>query len=644
MPWIPRLVIPSDATRHARKQVVIANMLNLAELLRQEWVLVNGLGGFAMGTAAGIATRRYHGHLVAAVRPPADRWVLLDTIEATIETPSGSYGVSANQYPGAIHPEGYRWIEDFAADERQVTWSLAGPGWKLRKTIELAWGENRVVVSYTNEGTTPVGLTLRPLVSHRPYHSNFSVRADYPERMEIDVEALMIRDRGVVLRIDHPGARRELVQGWYYRFERARETERGLPDRDDLYCPCELTYRLMPGESAVISASHLDGPRVELAPSETDENPLLRAAHKFWIETQSRTSILAGLPWFTDWGRDTMIALPGLCLRTGRLDMAQKILRDYAGQMKQGLIPNRFVENHEQPEYNTVDASLWFAYAIYRTLETRWDEAFAVEMFSILEGLIDWHRRGTLFGIRMDDDCLITQGEAGVQLTWMDAKIGDWVVTPRHGKPVEINGLWIQALRTASWLAQRLDRENPFAALADRAEASFERKFWSEHHGWFFDTVDPYDAQLRPNQLIALALPLGPGCPGLAERALAACEEHLLTPRGMRTLAPFEAHYEGRFEGPVHELDAAYHQGTAWPWLLGIYAQACQRVRGQADTAQLYRWAGEMLAEGGIGGIAETYDGDEPQRPGGCPWQAWSVATLIDALGDTAKPSSPALP
>jgi len=607
-------------------------MLNLAELLRQEWVLVNGLGGFAMGTAAGIATRRYHGHLVAAVHPPADRWVLLDTIEATVETPAGSYGISANQYPGAIHPEGYRWIEGFVAEEQRVAWSLAGPGWKLSKTIELSLGENSVTVTYTNEGDVPLGLTLRPLVSHRPYHGNFAVRADYPERMEIDVEALMIRDRGVVLRIEHPGARRELVQGWYYRFERARETERGLPDRDDLYCPCELTYRLMPAESAVLTALHQEGPHVELPARAAVEDPLLRAAHKFWIETPTRTSLLAGLPWFTDWGRDTMIALPGLCLRTGRIDMAKQILRDYAGQMKQGLIPNRFVENHEQPEYNTVDASLWFANAIYRTLDFAWDVEFADEMLAILDDLISWHRRGTLFGIRMDEDGLITQGEAGVQLTWMDAKIGDWVVTPRHGKPVEINGLWIQTLRTASWLAQRLERKDSYANLADQAEASFERKFWSEHHGWFFDTVDPYDAQLRPNQLVPLALPLGPRCPGLAERALAACEEHLLTPKGMRTLAPFETHYEGRFEGPIHELDAAYHQGTAWPWLLGIYAQACRRTRGTADTEQLRRWAVDMLAEAGIDGIAETYDGDEPQRPGGCPWQAWSLATIIDAI------------
>ncbi len=608
-------------------------MSNLADLLRQEWVLVNRLGGYAMGTAAGISTRRYHGHLVAAVHPPADRWILLDCVEATIETSAGSYGISSNQYPGVIHPEGHRWIESFELHEQSVGWVLAGPGWRARKTISLTLGANQSTVTYTNEGEGVFEVALRPLICHRPYHSNFGVRPDYPELIELDTEWISVRDQGVGVRLDHAGARRELIQGWYYRFERARETERGLPDRDDLFCPCELRYRLGPGESAVLVASLAGESPVDIGPSsDLHLSPVERAARKFWIETPSRTSLLAGLPWFTDWGRDTMIALPGLCLRMGRPEMARKILRDYASQMRRGLIPNRFVEKHEEPEYNTVDASLWFGYAVYRTLYDAWDDDFAKYILATLIELIDWHCRGTDYGIRMDADALLTQGEAGVQLTWMDAKIGDWVVTPRHGKPVEINGLWIQTLRTAAWIADRLGESCDYAALADRAEEAFERRFWSEHHGWFFDTVDPYDAQLRPNQLIALSLPMGPRCPDLAERALRACEEHLLTPKGMRTLAPFEAHYHGRFEGPLPELDAAYHQGTAWPWLLGIYAQACLRVRGSFDAQVIEGWIEALLGEGGLDGIAEVYDGDPPQRPGGCPWQAWSVATLIDAL------------
>lgn len=610
-----------------------SEMLSLPDLLRQEWAIVNRLGGFAMGTAAGIATRRYHGHLVAAVHPPADRWVLLDSVDATIDSPTATYGISSNQYSGVIHPEGHRWIVDFTAQEQSVTWLLAGPDWKLRKTIAMPLGENRVDVTYTNEGDSIVDLALRPLVSHRPYHGNFSERPGYPARMEHDADSLFVTDRGVTLLLEHPGARRELVQGWYYRFERARETERGLKDRDDLFCPCELRYRLSPGEQAVLGATCPTSPSVELRePTVEDDYPLGRAARKFWIETPSRTSLLAGLPWFTDWGRDTMISLPGLCLRTGRVPMARQILRDYASQMRRGLIPNRFVEAHEEPEYNTVDASLWFAYAAYRTLDQEWDEKFAVEMLAALREIIEWHRRGTDYGIRLDDDGLITQGEAGVQLTWMDAKIGDWVVTPRYGKPIEVNGLWIQALRTAAWLCERLEETCDYVSSAELSEEAFEKKFWSEHHGWFFDTVDPYDAQLRPNQLIPFSLPLGPRCSGLAERALSACEEHLVTPRGVRTLAPFEAHYQGHFEGPLHELDAAYHQGTAWPWLLGIYAQACLNARGHFDTRIIETWVDQMLGEAGVDGIAEVYDGDEPQRAAACPWQAWSVATLMDAL------------
>ena len=327
-----------------------------------------------------------------------------------------------------------------------------------------------------------------------------------------------------------------------------------------------------------------------------------------------------------------MISLPGALLKTGNAAQARSILNDFAGQMFQGLIPNRFVEQGDHPDYNTVDATLWFANAIYRTLEAEWVPKFGAAMMSVLEDVFEWHVKGTLFGIRVDPaDGLLTQGQDGVQLTWMDAKVGDWVVTPRHGKPVEINGLWINALRVMEWLAGQLKKDStPFKAAADKAQAAFEDKFWQEQRGHYLDTADPDDASLRPNQVIALALPFVEVNPDHAKRALQAVARELLTPVGLRTLGPSEPGYRGRYVGPIQEMDAAYHQGTAWPWLLGPYVSALVRVTGDKKEAKrILKNAKSMLMESGLGGIAEVYDGDAPQNANGCPWQAWSAAELL---------------
>jgi len=596
-----------------------------------------------MGTVAGLNTRRYHGHLVASVGSLADRMVLLDSIEAHADFSGFSYGLSTNAYPGAIHPQGFRLLERFVASASSVEWTFAVSTQTIVKRLSLSPGASRV--EYRNEGSRPVRLGLRPLVAHKPYHQNFSNDPQYPDRFSLSGDRLEIEHEGVTLALTFPMAFVSAVQGWYYRFEHAREAERGLDPRDDLFCPCELGYELAPGTAIVVTASYGEA-QVNQLGATSDEATLERrlesAARRFVVSLPGRAAIVAGYPWFADWGRDTMIALPGLCLRTGQVELARTILLDSAHQMKDGLIPNRSVEGREEPDYNTVDATLWMAEAARRTLDAEWEESFAKTMLGAIQETVDSYRKGTRFGIRMDEeDGLIQQGVAGAQLTWMDAKIGDWVVTPRHGKPIEISGLWISALRTLAWLKERLggdpseDRNG-----ADKAEESFHRKFWSEHHGWYFDTIEPYDAQLRPNQLIPLALPLGPLEPTHATQALAACEEHLVTPFGLRTLAPFEVHYQGRFKGPLHDLDAAYHQGTVWPWLMGIYWMASERVRGEpaaVDAGQIDR----MLMDLGLGGIAECYDGDAPHGAGGCPFQAWSVGTIADVvLGRTQSEGS----
>jgi predicted glycogen debranching enzyme len=595
-----------------------------------------------MGTASGVNTRRYHGHLIAATTPPTGRMVLLAAIDAFVQSGANPMGISANQYPGTIHPEGFHYLRRFSVD-RVASWRYRAAGLEVVKRIGMHPGVNAVTIEYENVGSGPLRLTLRPLVCHKDHHGDFFESPHYPERLLFPPNDTCVVSGDVALHLHHKGADRSPVQGWYYRFEQEREKERGLSHRGDLFCPCELQYDLAPGEKAILVASTEAGvapiPLVEEeGPREFRLTPMLReAAERFFVATGDRASIIAGYPWFTDWGRDTMISLPGLCLHTGRTEFARRILTDYASQMRQGLIPNRFVEVGMRPDYNTVDATLWFANAIYKTLEAEWDEEFARRMQKALVEMHDWHTRGTWFGIGVDpEDGLLRQGEPGVQLTWMDAKVGDWVVTPRHGKPVEINGLWINALRVLAWLAERLGSDpTAYAEAADRAAASFERKFWHEVRGHYLDTVDPADASLRPNQLIPMALPFPCVKPDRARRALSVVAKELLTPHGLRTLGPREPGYQGAFRGSLAELDAAYHQGTVWPWLLGPYVTALVRyTEDRAEAKRILRNARVMLEDYGLGGIAEVYDGDSPQWAGGCPWQAWSLAEILRAWAE----------
>lgn len=588
-----------------------------------------------MGTVSGANTRRYHGLLVAATEPPAVRMVLLANLEVTVSFGAEQVGLSTNQYVRAIHPQGYATLESFEVDEAAV-WTHQVGGNTLVKTVRVHPNENAATITFENRGSAPCQLSVRPLVCHKFYHDNFRLADFYPEFLVFPDSRTVVSHQGVSLYLEHPGAERATSTGWYYRFENERELERGLDPLDDLFCPCELRYLLVPGDKAVLVASTSEGtkPLLEPSPARPAElvSHLKSAAEKYVVHTQDRVSIIAGYPWFTDWGRDTMIALPGCLLSTGRVADARNVLTSFALQMRQGLIPNRFVDRGEKPDYNTVDATLWFGHAMRETLLAEWDDAFAVRALAWMREIIHWHVQGTKYGIHVDSsDGLLTQGEEGTQLTWMDAKIGDWVVTPRHGKPVEICALWINLLRSTAWLADKLGEDSStWTAMADRAAASFEAKFWHPVLGHYLDTVDPADASLRPNQVIAMALPYSPCSPDHACAALERVREKLLTPRGLRTLGPDEPGYIGRYEGSMRDRDAAYHQGTVWPWLLGPFVTAWQKFHDD-DTvvAQVLAEAETMLDEYGIDGVAEVYDGDAPQRPGGCPWQAWSVAELL---------------
>lgn len=612
---------------------------NLELSSSREWILTNGLGGYAMGTVSGIATRKYHGLLVAAHRSPVDRIVLLAAIDVFVQCEGNPIGLSTNQYIDTIYPNGYQYIEQFKAGE-SVYWRFRCSGMVLEQRVKLHQGANAVTIKYTNAGEKPMRLRLDPLVCHKPYHENFRHNPSYPEFLTYPPNQTVVEHQDIKLVLYHPDAQRTDQQGWYYRFQHNLDAKRGLAPNDDLFCPCELLYELMPGESAVLTAAVGDLAKpCEIEEIDTTSHyrvgELLQAATKHYlVKSNKRSTIIAGYPWFGDWGRDTMISLPGICLSTGHTTTARQILSDYASQMFQGLIPNRFVEQGDEPVYNTVDATLWFVNSAWLTLEREWDDKFAAKMMKAFQEVFDWHQKGTLFGIRVDpEDGLLTQGEAGVQLTWMDAKVGGWVVTPRHGKPVEINGLWINALRIMERLAAKLGKPaKSFQRAAELAEKNFDSKFFDTDLGFYRDTVDPIDASLRPNQLIAMSLPFGPATGEHAESALHVISQELLTPMGIRTLSPHDPNYHGKFVGQLEELDTAYHQGTAWPWLLGPYVMALVKLRGDRQEAKrILKGVREMLCEYGIGGIAEVYDGDEPQNPGGCPWQAWSVAEFYRA-------------
>lgn len=641
-----------------------------------EWLETNGLGGFAASTVPGLNSRRYHGLLIASLRPPVDRFLLLAKLEETLVLRGERVDLGSNQYAETVHPQGYRLLRRFSL-EPFPTWTFQGDGFELEKRLFLVQGENTLVVCYrllsAPEGE-PLRLELRPLLAFRDYHSlgreNGSINGSYeetPGRVTLQPYAGL-----PPLYLAHHAAEVEAQGFWYRGFRYREETARGLDDTEDLFNPLALHFDLRPGETATVVATldpHREAGhaalledaerqrRALLAESAPVDHPLVRslacAADQFISRRGAGETILAGFPWFTDWGRDTMIALPGLALVTGRHETARQILREFARHVDQGMLPNRFPDRGEEPDYNTVDATLWFFEAVRAYEQYTRDLPFIRdELYPVLRDIIVWHQRGTRHGIRVEPDGLLHAGEPGSQLTWMDAKVGDYVVTPRSGKPVEIQALWYHALRVMADLARRLDtvdRTGEFDALADRVRESFNRLFWSEERGYLADVVDgeTADCSLRPNQVIAASLrhSMLP-----AERALSVVEtvrRHLLAPCGLRTLSPEDRRYCGVYEGDPWNRDTRYHQGTVWPWLLGPFITAYVRTHGgsAAARAQAARWLEPLqahLLEGGLGQVSEILDGDPPHHPRGCFAQAWSVGEILRCAVEDVWPLGPA--
>lgn len=632
---------------------------------RLEWLETNGLGGFSSSTILGMNTRRYHGLLTAATQPPAGRVVLLSKLEEIVEARGERFELAVNQYPGVIHPAGHRYLAGFRREPfPEFVYRLPG-GIGITKRVFMPNGENTVVIEYEAEcpGGERCELEVRPLIAFRDYHGTTHRNGALNTTVDFRDGLASVQPYGDLPRLyfAHDARAAEPAGSWYDNFEYEIERERGLDFREDLFNPLVLRFPLGQGERATVIASTRerrapDAPGLrareltrrraiaDAAPGSSSPliGELTAAADQFIVQRGELKSIIAGYPWFSDWGRDTMIALPGLTLVTGRFDVARDILLAFARSVDQGMLPNRFPDAGETPEYNTVDATLWYFEAVRAYLHYTEDFEFVRrQLLPVLQEILDWHVRGTRYGIRRDEDGLLTCGEAGVQLTWMDAKIGDWVVTPRTGKPVEVQALWYNALRVMEELRGRAGGGREAEELgqqAAHARESFLARFWNAGSGCLFDvvTANGNDGAVRPNQIFAVSLhyPLLEG--GRAREVVGVVERELLTPAGLRSLSPRDPAYKGRYQGGVWERDSAYHQGTVWPWLIGPFLTAFCRTHPDpaAARAQAGRWLSayeQQLRVACLGQLSEIADGDSPHSPRGCFAQAWSVAELLRA-------------
>lgn len=654
---------------------------------RREWLVTNGIGGFAAGTLSLINTRRYHGLLFASLCPPVERMALVAKLDVTIQYGGSLVRLGTNEYAdGTIDPHGYCHLESFRLEGLVPIWTWRIADARLEQCVWMCHGENTTYVQFTRVGgLKPLRLTIEPLCTYRDYH--WQSRGELRFGIDAILDGVMIHAHEAArpYRLASPGATVQVNPACYWNFKHREESARGLDDIEDLLRPVSFEVDLAPGETrAVMLSAETHDPMPAagaLAAERLRQGDLVRrfdrahrdardlkfacidqlalAADQFVVERRDQAgkplgkTIIAGYPWFGDWGRDTMIALPGLTLATGRLDIAVSVLRTFASFVSQGMLPNRFPDSGERPEYNTVDASLWFFVAVHDYLRASDDRAFAAEIYPTLKEMLGWHFRGTRFGIRVDPaDGLLEAGQAGVQLTWMDAKVGDWVVTPRIGKPVEINALWFNAvsiLRDLSADQDQAQDQIEYGALAGRILASFEAAFWFDDGGYLYDVIDGpegvadaagrrRDASLRPNQIFALSLPHALLIGEKARRVLEVCTTELWTPVGMRSLAPRDSRYIGRYGGGPVERDAAYHQGTVWTWLLGPLATAHYRVHRDAAAAlDLLSAIPAHLREACVGQVSEIMDGDPPFETRGCFAQAWGVAEVLRAWSEIAS-------
>jgi predicted glycogen debranching enzyme len=675
----------------------ICGILQSAE--SREWLVTNGLGGFASGTVAGNSTRRYHGLLLAALQPPAGRTQLVAGIDETVRYGGQEFSLNTTRWKsGAIDTPGLRTLQSFHLEGMKPVWTYALTDALIEKRVWMRQGENTTYVQYTMlGGGAPLALEMKALVNYRDFHS-VTHAGDW--RMDIAQTpqgvAITAFNGAQPFYLKSASASCEPHHEWYRDYSLPAEKERGLDDCEDYLFAALFRAELQPGGSATLvfsteanalldaetalseqanheakifqawqaanaqAGSSGAAPEIDLEDAPSWLWQLALAADQFIVkrtlppgpddsadgdETDGRT-VIAGYHWFAAWGRDTMIALPGLTLATGRTDIARKILRAFARYVDGGMLPNNFPDADGPPQYNTVDAALWYFEAVRQYFAATQDAATLQRLYPVLASIIEGYAAGTRYNIHVDPaDGLVYSGGPGVQLTWMDAKVGDWVVTPRTGKAVEINALWINACATMAEFSRVLAKSpQRYETLCAQATTSFA-KFWNPEKNCCFDVIDTpgsgSDPALRPNQIFAVSLPVSPLSADQQKGVVQVCAQHLLTSYGLRSLAPGELGYQGHYGGDQRSRDGAYHQGTAWGWLLPPYVLAKLRVDGDRTAAlRTLEPLGQQIYSYGLGTVGEIFDGDAPFTPCGCIAQAWSVAEVLRVWHEIASPQA----
>jgi len=641
---------------------------NFGIATQKEWIETNGLGGYASSTIIGVNTRGYHGLLIATTKPPLQRMLLLSKIEETFIIGNKRYDISSNQYPNAIYPEGYKYLDNFKLDPFP-TFQYIIDDTIIEKSIFMLHGENVTFINYRLlESNQNVIAELRPLVACRDFHGRMHEWLDPNINLSFDNDVMSLEMNGLRLNIMLQNGRFIYQPYWYNNFEYEIEEQRGQESHEDLYSPGYFSYEIEHGTEISLIATNDDPHRFDMEKSRSYEisrrfvftknvilakipeqfqqcvSSLLLSSDQFIVRRGDYHSIIAGYHWFGDWGRDSMISLTGLALVPERYEIAEEILLNYAIHCDQGMIPNCYPEFDEKPQYNSVDASLWFIYAVKKYLDYT-DNILFVEskLYDYISDIVHHYREGTRYNIHADTDGLLYAGENGTQLTWMDAKIGDIAFTPRIGKPVEINALWFNALKFMEELSIKLEHKGNsqmYSELAEKTKQSFNERFWNEDEGCLYDCIDndQVDASIRPNQIFAMSLPYPVLENDKMLSVLDVVQKELLTPYGLRSLSPKDERYIGFYQGDQFSRDMAYHQGTVWAWLLGPFIDAYIKVHGHnKDSVEFIHslicgFSKKHIYDAGLGSISEIFDGNIPHYPRGCIAQAWSVAEILRAI------------
>ncbi len=627
---------------------------SFSELIKKEWLETNGLGGWSSSTVCGCNTRGYHGILVSAPKDPANRFILLSRLDESVGIAGSIFNLASRDFKDAVYPDGYKLLENFSCDPCP-NWTYSLNEVKFKKTLLCLPEKNSVCIKYELNSSLEGSLSLEPFLAFRDYHSRQNAGNGLTISAENSGSSVLIKDSNQTFCLNFQSSQinYEHTPCWHYNFYYSEEAARGLSDREDLLMSGKLCFQISRDKPVYLLISDNDETITDVAKLfeaqfssrlgayKSDNrfiDQLKKSSSQFIVKRAERKTVIAGYHWFADWGRDTLIALRGLTISQQKFAECKEILELFCSHIKDGLIPNRFIEGDFDPEYNSVDASLWLSVVAYEYYKNTNDPEFCHNvLFKALNKIYRSFKAGTIYDIREAEDGLLYAGNKDLQLTWMDAKIGDWVVTPRYGKAVEINALWFNFLNVLKTFAEKFwqnDLAKELKSKIEKVKESFEKAFYNNNLNCLYDVVrdDLKDPAIRPNQIFATGLEFCPLSHKAANEVISTVRTELLTPKGLRTLSPEDPAYRGEYSGSPFSRDSAYHQGTVWPWLLGLYVDSLfkfQPVTAKQEASGIISQLKPHLQEACLGSISEIFDGDFPHHPRGAVSQAWSVAEIL---------------